>query len=131
MGCYEDDYNWLKISKLLLFLYTKSEGKEMSFDKYFGRLAESQESVYYVSGESLDVMKMASALQVQKKELEVLMLDDHLGESCVQKRVESVSPRAVSLHGRSPTAVPASAEGSDNVEGATRRPTRIPWSGTF
>merc|ERR1740129_1670780 len=74
------------ISKLLRFISTKSEGKETSLDKYLDRMAESQESIYYMLGESLDVMKKAPALQVfQKKDLEVLMLYDHLDESCIQK----------------------------------------------
>merc|ERR1711971_306338 len=48
MGCYEDDSNRSKISKLLRFISTKSEGKETSLDKYLDRMAESQESIYYV-----------------------------------------------------------------------------------
>merc|ERR1711959_327418 len=34
MGCYEDDANRSKIAKLLRFTTTKSEGKEISLDKY-------------------------------------------------------------------------------------------------
>merc|ERR1712188_356690 len=34
MGCYEDDSNRSKLSKLLLFISTKSEGKEINLDKY-------------------------------------------------------------------------------------------------
>merc|ERR1719181_290233 len=33
MGCYEDDSNRSKISKLLRFITTKSEGKDISLDK--------------------------------------------------------------------------------------------------
>merc|ERR1712226_799591 len=64
MGCYEDDSNRSKISKLLLFTTTKSEGKEINLDKYLDRMQESQESIYYMSGESLDVMQKAPALQI-------------------------------------------------------------------
>merc|ERR1712190_680085 len=56
MGCYEDDSNRSKISKLLRFISTKSEDKEISLDKYLDRMAESQESIYYMSGESLETM---------------------------------------------------------------------------
>merc|ERR1711976_626116 len=56
MGCYEDDSNRSKISKLLLFTTTNSEGKEINLDKYLDRMQESQESIYYMSGESFDVM---------------------------------------------------------------------------
>merc|ERR1712125_242866 len=86
MGCYEDDSNRSKISKLLRFTSTKSEDKDISLDKYLDRMQESQESIYYMSGDNMEVMKKAPALQIfLKKELEVLMLDDHLDEPCLQK----------------------------------------------
>merc|ERR1711904_388586 len=59
MGCYEDDSNRSKLSKLLRFTTTKSEGKEISLDKYLDRMQESQESIYYMSGDSMDTMKKA------------------------------------------------------------------------
>merc|ERR1711881_637296 len=49
------------------FLSTKSEGKEINLDKYLDRMQESQESIYYMSGESIDVMKKAPSLQIFKK----------------------------------------------------------------
>merc|ERR1712233_239621 len=61
MGCYEDDSNRSKISKLLRFHSTKSEDKMINLDKYLDRMQESQESIYYMSGESLDTMKKAPA----------------------------------------------------------------------
>merc|ERR1711953_1503497 len=67
MGCYEDDSNRSKISKLLRFISTKSEDKEISLDKYLDRMQESQESIYYMSGESMETMKKAPSLQVFKK----------------------------------------------------------------
>merc|ERR1711871_1664688 len=83
MGCYEDDSNRSKLSKLLRFLTTKSNDKEVSLDTYLDRMAENQESIYYMSGDSLDVMNKAPVLQIfKKKDLEVLMLNDHLDESC-------------------------------------------------
>merc|ERR1712186_220990 len=86
MGCYEDDSNRSKLSKLLRFATTKSDSKEISLDKYLDRMQESQESIYYMSGESLDVMKKAPSLQIfKKKDIEVLMLSDHLDEPCIQK----------------------------------------------
>merc|ERR1711976_1100669 len=62
MGCYEDDSNRSKISKLLRFYTTKSEGKDISLDKYLDRMQESQDSIYYMSGANMEVMKKAPAL---------------------------------------------------------------------
>merc|ERR1712072_716356 len=98
MGCYEDDSNRSKISKLLRFFTTKSKEKEISLDKYLDRMQESQESIYYMSGDSIDTMKKAPALQVfLKKDLEVLMLSDHLDEPCIQKLADYEGKKFVSI----------------------------------
>merc|ERR1712056_42476 len=98
MGCYEDDSNRSKISKLLLFTTTKSEGKEINLDKYLDRMQESHESIYYMSGESFDVMHKAPALQIfKKKDIEVLMLTDHLDEPCIQKLADYEGKKFVSI----------------------------------
>merc|ERR1712029_1162194 len=99
MGCYEDDSNRSKISKLLRFTSTKSEeGKDISLDKYLDRMQESQESIYYMSGESLDTMKKAPSLQIfKKKDIEVLMLTDHLDEPCIQKLADYEGKKFVSI----------------------------------
>jgi len=98
MGCYEDDSNRSKISKLMRFITTKSEGKDISLDKYLDRMQESQESIYYMSGESLEVMKKAPALQVfMKKDIEVLMFSDHLDEPCIQKLADYEGKKFVSI----------------------------------
>merc|ERR1712072_619187 len=98
MGCYEDDSNRSKLSKLLRFQTSKSEGKEISLDKYLDRMAESQESIYYMSGESLDIMSKAPAMQIfKKKDLEVLMLSDHLDEPCIQKLADYEGKKFVSI----------------------------------
>merc|ERR1712046_192819 len=98
MGCYEDDSNRSKISKLLRFSTTKSEDKEISLDKYLDRMQESQESIYYMSGDSMEVMKKAPSLQVfKKKDIEVLMLSDHLDEPCIQKLADYEGKKFVSI----------------------------------
>merc|ERR1712217_252863 len=98
MGCYEDDSNRSKLSKLLRFRTTKSEDKEISLDKYLDRMQESQESIYFMSGDSIDTMKKSPALQVfTKKDLEVLMLDDHLDEPCLQKLADYEGKKFVSI----------------------------------
>merc|ERR1711937_701818 len=98
MGCYEDNSNRSKLSKLLRFVSTKSDGKDISLDKYLDRMQESQESIYYMSGESEEVLKKAPALQVfKKKDIEVLMLSDHLDEPCIQKLADYEGKKFVSI----------------------------------
>merc|ERR1712228_542774 len=62
------------------------------------RMQESQESIYYMSGESIDVMNKAPALQIfKKKDIEVLMLSDHLDEPCIQKLADYEGKKFVSI----------------------------------
>merc|ERR1712196_417093 len=89
MGCYEDDSNRSKLSKLLRFQTSKSEGKEISLDKYLDRMAESQESIYYMSGESLDIVAKAPAMQIFKKK--------DLEEPCIQKLADYEGKKFVSI----------------------------------
>merc|ERR1711977_190749 len=71
---------------------------EINLDKYLDRMQESQESIYYMSGESLDVMGKAPALQIfKKKDIEVLMLTDHLDEPCIQKPADYEGKKFVSI----------------------------------
>merc|ERR1712134_169298 len=73
-------------------------GKDISLDKYLDRMQESQESIYYMSGESLEIMQKAPALQVfKKKDIEVLMLADHLDEPCIQKLADYEGKKFVSI----------------------------------
>merc|ERR1711972_1125447 len=53
---------------------------------------------YYTSGDSLEVMQKAPALQIfKKKDLEVLMLPDHLDEPCLQKLADYEGKKFVSI----------------------------------
>merc|ERR1719235_1282394 len=98
MGCYEDDSNRSKISKLLRFTTTTSGEKEISLDKYLDRMAENQESIYYVSGESLEIIEKLPNLQIfRKKDIEVLLLTDHLDEPCIQKLADYEGKKFVSV----------------------------------
>merc|ERR1712224_6777 len=51
-----------------------------------------------MSGESLDIMGKAPAMQIfKKKDLEVLMLEDHLDEPCIQKLADYEGKKFVSI----------------------------------
>lgn len=98
MGCYEDDSNRSKISKLLRFTTTKSEGKEISLDKYLDNMPEKQDQIYYLSGEDLEIMDKLPNLQMfKKKNLEVLLLTDHLDEPCLQKLADYEGKKFISI----------------------------------
>merc|ERR1711939_294448 len=82
----------------LLRFQTSKADKDISLDKYLDRMAESQESIYYMAGESMDVMTKSPNLQIfKKKDLEVLMPSDHLDESCIQKLADYEGKKFVSI----------------------------------
>merc|ERR1711966_246498 len=61
-------------------------------------MQESQESIYYVSGESLDTINKLPNLQVfRKKNIEVILLTDHLDEPCIQKLSDYEGKKFVSI----------------------------------
>merc|ERR1712139_219756 len=85
-------------SKLLRFLTSKSKDKEISLDKYLDQMGENQESIYYMSGDQMETMSKAPALQIfKKKDLEVMMLPDHLDEPCIQKLADYEGKKFVSI----------------------------------
>merc|ERR1711970_1704531 len=56
------------------------------------------ESIYYMSGDALDTMSKAPSLQMfKKKDIEVLMLSDHLDEPCIQKLADYEGKKFVSI----------------------------------
>lgn len=105
LGCMDDHANKSKIAKLLRFTTTKSEGKLHSLDKIIKNLKEGQESIYYIQGESLDLLQKKSNLQYFKeKDIEVLLLTGTYDESCLDrlgdfdgKKFASVQKADVSL----------------------------------
>jgi len=98
MGCYEDDANRSKISKLLRFYSSKSGDAEISLDKYVDTMPEKQDSIYYISGDSrASMMKMANLQIFKKKDIEVLLLEDPIDEPCLQKLSDFEGKKLVSI----------------------------------
>merc|ERR1712032_1073571 len=98
MGCYEDDSNRSKISKLLRFASTKSDDKEIGLGKYLDRMQESQESIYYMSGDTMEIMKKGAmkeaGVKIEKVDLSkrltespVVVVTSQFGHSAQQEKV--------------------------------------------
>jgi len=98
MGCQEDDSNRSKISKLLRFSTTKSSQKKISLDTYLERMQENQDHIYFMSGESVDIMEKSPNLQVfRKKDLEVVFLDGNEDEHCFQRLSDYEGKKLISI----------------------------------
>lgn len=81
MGVIEDLANRSKLSKLLRFKTSKSNGRYVSLDDYLANKKDWQKDVYYLAAESVEVAEKSPFLEVAKrKDVEVLFLVDPLDE---------------------------------------------------
>ncbi len=82
-GVGEDMANRERIAKLLRFASTKadSDGEDVSFADYVGRMKEGQDKIYYVTADTFAAAKNSPHLEVfRKKGIEVLLLSERVDE---------------------------------------------------
>ncbi len=79
-GVGEDHQNQERLAKLLRFASTQAD-EGVSLADYVGRMKEGQESIYYVTADTLATAKNSPQLEVfRKKGIEVLLLTDRVDE---------------------------------------------------
>merc|ERR1711907_568482 len=90
--------NRTKLSKLLRFKTSKSEGKWISLEQYVDNMQKDQEYIYYISGESLEAVENSPFLeQCKKRGLEFLYLVEPIDEYAVQNLTEFDGKRLMSV----------------------------------
>ncbi len=84
------DYeNTEKLSHLVRYKTTKSEGKLVSLKDYIERMKDGQEFIYYITGENLTALMNSPHLEALKeKDYEVLLMTDPVDEWVVQNLTE-------------------------------------------
>ena len=86
LGIHEDSANRAKIAKLLRYTTSTSGDTMSSLDDYVGRMKESQKGIYYVSGESLEVVQSSPFIErLKQKNIEVVYMVDPIDEYAVQQ----------------------------------------------
>jgi molecular chaperone HtpG len=79
-GLGEDHANQERLAKLLRFASTHAD-EGVSFADYAGRMKEGQESIYYITADTLAAAKSSPQLEIfRKKGIEVLLLVDRVDE---------------------------------------------------
>ncbi|MDX8407427.1 MAG: molecular chaperone HtpG, partial [Mariprofundaceae bacterium] len=80
-GIIEDFGNRQEIAKLLRFATTGSDEQSVSLEDYISRMPEGQDTIYFITAESLAAAKHSPHLEVfRKKGIEVLLLHDRIDE---------------------------------------------------
>merc|ERR1712066_101396 len=98
LGIHEDSSNRSKIADLLMYNTSKSGDEQVSLKEYVDRMKEGQESIYYVTGESIQAVATSPFLERHnKKGLEVLYLVDPIDEYAVQQLNEYDGKKLVSI----------------------------------
>jgi len=89
LGVIDDRKNKSKLSKLLRYTTTKSDGKFVSLESYVDRMKENQKNIYYITCETMDQCKASPLIErLVKKDLEVIYMPDPLDEYVVQTLTE-------------------------------------------
>ena len=97
LGVVEDSTNRARLSKLVRFKSTKSEGL-VGLQDYIENMPEWQKNIYFIAGESLEALKASPFLErAEAKGVEVLLLDDPVDEYCVQNLPEFEGVKLQSL----------------------------------
>jgi len=80
-GIIEDAGNRESIAKLLRFSSTTTDEQSVSLSDYCERMLEGQDTIYYITAESLAAAKHSPHLEVfRKKGIEVILLHDRIDE---------------------------------------------------
>jgi len=89
LGIIEDSPNRTRLSKLLRFTTSKSDGKLVSLEQYVENMKEGQKQIYYLAGNSMDEVQNSAFLErLIKKDLEVIYFTDPLDEYLMQNLTE-------------------------------------------
>jgi heat shock protein beta len=98
LGIIEDASNRNRLAELTRWYSTNSATELSSFDDYIERMKDGQESIFFLGGESRELLLKSPNLQgLIKRGYEVLLLDDPVDEFCMQHLNEYEKKKLVNV----------------------------------
>jgi len=98
LGIHEDNKNRNKLAELLRYSTTTSGDGWSSLREYVDRMKETQESIYYITGESKATVENSPFLEaLKKRDLEVIYMTDPIDEHAVQQLKEYDGKKLVNV----------------------------------
>jgi len=98
LGIHEDATNRKRLSEFLRFRTSASGEETAGLKEYVARMKENQTSIYFITGESYDVVSQSSFVErVKKSGYEVIYMTDPIDEYCVQQLKEYDGKKLVSV----------------------------------
>jgi molecular chaperone HtpG len=89
LGIHEDSVNRKKLADLLRYSSTQSGDELTSFKDYVSRMKETQKDIYFIAGESKEIVANSAFVErLRKRGLEVLYMVDPIDEYAVQQLKE-------------------------------------------
>jgi len=98
LGIHEDTQNRKKLADLLRFSTSASGEDVTSLKDYVSRMKENQKHIYYITGESKDVVASSAFVErVRSRGFEVVYMTEPIDEYCVQQLKEYDGKTLVSV----------------------------------
>merc|ERR1712204_109231 len=98
MGIHDDTTNRKTLAGLLRFFTSASGDEQASLTDYVSRMKENQKDIYYITGESKDVVAASAFVErLKKRGLEVVYMTEPIDEYVVQQLKEFDGKNLVSV----------------------------------
>ncbi|CAF0919393.1 unnamed protein product [Rotaria sordida] len=98
LGIHEDSTNRAKIASFLRYHSSTSGDEVTSLKDYISRMKENQKDIYYITGESRQIVEQSAFVErVSKRGIEIIYMTEPIDEYCVQQLKEYDGKKLVSV----------------------------------